>query len=422
MPKKIINITLSIILFLLPIIILPPSSFPTSYNIPKIILLYCCGIVLFFCLLIERKNLKFDKFDKLLFLFISIIFISTIFSINLKTSILGSTNRYEGLLTFICYYLVYYCSRYFLEKKEKTLKLALITISFTSILAILQYYNVPFIHEIFTTQHTGNSFASSTFGNRNFFASFLCISLPFTMCYYIFYNKKIYLLVSCISFYALIATLTRSAWLAFFVFSMFGIIYLIKHKNLKMFKNAGILLILFILLFSIFYFPKKAPVETRYTATVEDIKNINDPAKNQRIGSGRKPIWDSAFKIIESNPIIGSGPDTFYVELKKNHTAYLFEEIVPLINALPDKAHNEFLQIAATLGIPALIVYLIFLFITIKHLFFIKTQSSLILLLCIISYLVQAFFNISTIGVAPIFYFLLGYSYQLSIEKKDILC
>lgn len=75
-----------------------------------------------------------------------------------------------------------------------------------------------------------------------------------------------------------------------------------------------------------------------------------------------------------------------------------------------DKAHNEYLHIAVTIGIPALILYLTFIALVIlpniKKIF--KKESIFIILSVIISYLAQAFFNISTIGIAPLFWVALG--------------
>ena len=78
------------------------------------------------------------------------------------------------------------------------------------------------------------------------------------------------------------------------------------------------------------------------------------------------------------------------------------------------------MQIAATIGIPALIIYLAFLMQILfnqKNLF--KNSGLFILIIPIIAYITQAFFNISTIGVAPIFWFLLGVI-QNKIFVKDI--
>ena len=62
------------------------------------------------------------------------------------------------------------------------------------------------------------------------------------------------------------------------------------------------------------------------------------------------------------------------------------------------------------MGIPAIIIYLLFIFFIIKDnmKYMFKNKIRLIISLSIIGYLVQAIFNISTIGVAPIFWFLLG--------------
>lgn len=61
------------------------------------------------------------------------------------------------------------------------------------------------------------------------------------------------------------------------------------------------------------------------------------------------------------------------------------------------------------MGIPALIVYLVFIstiiFPSIKNIKKSKIIASYTIV--VISYLVQAFFNISTIGIAPIFWFIL---------------
>lgn len=93
-------------------------------------------------------------------------------------------------------------------------------------------------------------------------------------------------------------------------------------------------------------------------------------------------------------------------------------EFIKAHNDIPDKAHNEYLQIAVTLGIPALIAYLIFLgMIIIPNLKYIFKQKYIFILLSIIgSYLVQAFFNISTIGIAPIFWLTLGI-----IDNRNII-
>ena len=82
------------------------------------------------------------------------------------------------------------------------------------------------------------------------------------------------------------------------------------------------------------------------------------------------------------------------------------------------------MQIAAIIGIPALIIYLGFLALIVlpKMKIMFKDKTSFIIFLIILSYLAQAFFNISTIGVAPLFWMILGLSdneeFILKIKKE----
>ena len=103
------------------------------------------------------------------------------------------------------------------------------------------------------------------------------------------------------------------------------------------------------------------------------------------------------------------GPDNLQEGLIKNCPEKSYE-FIEKTGSVVDKAHNEYLHIAATIGIPALICYLIFIGMNLfpKIKLAINNKTYFIICLAIISYLVQAFFNISTIGIAPVFWMLLG--------------
>ena len=86
--------------------------------------------------------------------------------------------------------------------------------------------------------------------------------------------------------------------------------------------------------------------------------------------------------------------------------------------------HNEYIEMAMTMGIPALLTYLA-LILTI-----LKTSLSAIkrldgdeeiymygLIAVIISYMIKVFFNISVVTVAPLFWALLGMCYSFSKKK-----
>ena len=76
----------------------------------------------------------------------------------------------------------------------------------------------------------------------------------------------------------------------------------------------------------------------------------------------------------------------------------------------PDKAHNEYLHIAVTTGIPSLLVYLTLIAqIVLKGLFRLKNCKIMLLLLSsVIGYMTAAFFIISVVSVAYVYWIFLG--------------
>ena len=107
--NKIINRTIYVIIFLIPLLILPKNLEGLPSYLPKYIVLLPCGLILLIMLILKRKELKFDLIDKTLIAFYFFVILSTIFSVKITDSIFGYRNRYVGLLTFTIYLRVYYC-------------------------------------------------------------------------------------------------------------------------------------------------------------------------------------------------------------------------------------------------------------------------------------------------------------------------
>jgi len=149
-----------------------------------------------------------------------------------------------------------------------------------------------------------------------------------------------------------------------------------------------------------------------------DVKTITVSEEQnaiERAGTLRFVLYKYSIPLLFEKPILGSGPDTFdyrfphreYNKLMQDGSLYLV-----------DKAHNEYLQIGITLGLPALLFYLLLLaniykngFKALKKL---KNQVSELniyhtaLFMAVITYTVTALFNISVVSVAPIFWAVLG--------------
>ena len=138
---------------------------------------------------------------------------------------------------------------------------------------------------------------------------------------------------------------------------------------------------------------------------IDDVTTITQKPKEE-IGSGRLEIWENSLPLVKKYWLIGCGLDNF-------------KDVYPNWGEVKyDKAHNVYLQISITNGLPALIIYLILLFIAflkgIKH----KNEFLTPIYMAFIGYSIQAFFNISVIDVAPYYFIMLGMIFSEYNEKK----
>lgn len=440
MKQKAITFILSLVAILAPLLVKTWDG-TASYNILKLIVLLGAGLVLLILLLASYKTLTLDKKDILLLIFMGLVFISTFLSSNIKVSIFGFKHRHEGLLMFATYIIIYMCSKKYFKynKVSRFLNIMFLVSMAIGILGIAQQYvNNKELYPLF------NKGICSTFGNSNFFGSFISIVLPIATAIFILNGNKKGFILSLIMFYNMISSGTRSAWVAFAVVGLMGLIYLIKQRNKKYFVRAAILLILFVIIFIYllngfdFIINKlksddaneqggsvkttqasstKTITELKIETMKNELKYAKETGNFDKIGSDRILIWKLSLKLIAKKPVFGCGPDNFWEGLVRNCTKEI-GEYVYRTNICIDKAHNEYLQIGATLGIPALICYLVFIGLILfpKKKLALNDKKYFIICLSIISYLVQAFFNISTIGVAPLFWMLLGL-----IDNRDFI-
>ena len=116
-----------------------------------------------------------------------------------------------------------------------------------------------------------------------------------------------------------------------------------------------------------------------------------------------------SFDIIQEHPFFGAGPENLKEALKqtKNKRSHAYGK---LTGHTVDKAHNDFLHIAAVSGLPALLLYLLFLAFIFKDNIrdIIRTNTKSVIALAVLAYAIQSLFNISVIAVAPLFWVLLG--------------
>lgn len=417
MRDKIVTVVLCIILFIVPVLIVPSEL--ANYNILKLIVLLTCGFILLLTTLTRIEKLKFDRADKFIVCFGILAILSTIFSTNVNKSLIGENNRYEGLFSVLTYILVYYNAKYFFKNFKNFTRIGTIIYTLICMFAILQFivYNGINLYPIF------GKGANGTFGNTNFMGSFVSLIIPAFTLGYIFTNRKRYLFCSLIGFTAMIMCIARSALVAFIFSMIMLLIYLIVKRRKTYFKRFFILIIGFVLCYVfINCIDFNKVISSKFNIIQNDIWKFVNNGITDELGAGRIRIWKFSSKLLYKVPILGCGVDAIKDGLYQYFT---IEDLVFMLtyNRFIDKAHNEYLQIAVTIGIPALIFYILFIgticIAGLKKLF--KHKVLFLYLLVIFSYLVQAFFNISTIGVAPIFWFALGITSRIGKNKAQNL-
>ncbi len=109
-------------------------------------------------------------------------------------------------------------------------------------------------------------------------------------------------------------------------------------------------------LFSVFSIAENAPAVWRFRNT-EDLQNSNN---------FRKLMISLGGEMIRANPIVGVGADNFGMQLNKYRERYgaVNSQDINLANAedqIPSHAHNEFLQVAAELGLVGIAIFIWFL-------------------------------------------------------------
>ena len=402
--ETIINIILYSIILVMPFIVVK-SYFPV-YVFGKQFYLYIVGLLLTVIIIYLRPK-KFTKEELVAFIFLLTIMIPTIFSPVRDIALWGSHERGEGFFIYCIYIILFVLSRRYLIVNKKDINIIFSVISIMAIYSVLQFYGFDLIQRwIF-----GKIIAKESIGfigHRNFFSTYICIFLFLSTAIYIFKGNKIYLIFSNIFFAALLCSLTRGGWVAFLIYSFVGGIFILKRKECL--KRAILIFITFTSVFICLNITTSNKIISRSDKELI----ISEDGEFKNSAGARVNILKMSSKAFLDRPFLGYGPDTLKTRLLQDYTEEAIDHIEKY-NEIVDKSHNEFLEYAVSNGIFNLIAYLILIGLIIYKLIGnINNDSSKIMLLTLIGYLVQSFFNISVIMVAPLYWIFLGFTLQKS--------
>jgi len=192
-------------------------------------------------------------------------------------------------------------------------------------------------------------FLAATYVNHNHFAGYLELVIPVTIG--MLFSRRLQSLgyrLAVVAALMIMLTVfifvqSRGGWISLAIALMVMNIVLIKEGRLKK-KSLFVFLFILGLIFSFFYFNRD-----EVSQRIETLTDTRDLSLQTRL-----EIWQGAVKMVRDNPLIGVGIGAF---------DYGFSQYRPEgFDARAVNAHNEYLNVASEMGIPAsLIMFWIFI-------------------------------------------------------------
>lgn len=312
----------------------------------------------FFCkAYIHRKNAWLWTFIKrpwtgLLALLLVWSLTAIVYASDRDLAFFGGPFRYEGFLSYLAYAGIFVNASLIRGEKERKIVFAVTTVVST-LLAALTLIRETIGSSVFLVRGIQFMSYSSTFVNPNHYGYYLCVSMAVIAGLFMM-SKKLWGKIVCgLCFTLNAAVLLLNGSLGPYIAAALGLLLLFAFYLIRGgFKNAWPALIPIIILVGLSLVLKERQMLKdlssfiKQTSEVIEIAIPGEAISSEQeslidhYGSTRGRLWKQTIEVIKGNPVIGVGTDNIHLYIG---------------NALP---HSEFLQIAANMGIPALVVYM----------------------------------------------------------------
>jgi len=339
--EKWIDILLWLTFTIVPIAILP-IKVPDIFDAIKGPLLVLFGLSILILLFLNKKW-ESSLIVWLLFSYLVLALISSAFAYNPLLAFAGvttSSGRFEGFATILIYAILFYSSRNYLIFSRRKLIWSLSFLSLISVYSLVQYYQF----DPLVIYRRFRPMVFSTIGNQNFLASLMVMLSLISLGLSVLYKKWYYYLFFILFFSSLLVAQTRSGWIAFGVSFVFMSAYFLSFKKKFLFSYVGTILLMILIYFLLNY--SKNNVLQKRSSTIKKEISLSD----EYGGSGRLKIWEITWHVIQDHPIFGTGPENLKSIVHSEHKKEI-DEYYRVKRTSFDKAHNEFLHIAAVTGI-----------------------------------------------------------------------
>lgn len=280
------------------------------------------------------------------FLFFSAL--SSVFSLDAANSVFGFYYRFSNsLLFYFCWMLfVFLLLKVFSpEKKRILLDIFIFDSWLVGLYGLLQSVGIGYYEGL------GQGFftrAPSLLGNPNFSSLFAAMALPYAFNFFLNSSGKAkiyYGVSSCFIIAGVVAMSSRGSVLALTLGGLLWLaLYLRRGFNRRSFFRAAII---FVFVFA----AGMTMLNVVRPGTVKSVLNFSDP--NAVL---RSQVWQVACRGIADHPWLGTGPGNFQIFFEQARQAYISGPQGEF-----DDAHNLFIHLAVTGGLPLTAAFILFL-------------------------------------------------------------
>ncbi|OGM37479.1 hypothetical protein A3F01_03475 [Candidatus Woesebacteria bacterium RIFCSPHIGHO2_12_FULL_38_11] len=469
---KLIEYLFFLLLLLTPLVVFPKTSELFEFN--KMILTYIFTVLIISLwiirIIIEGKVIfRRSLLDIPLIVFLISQFLSTIVSVDYRTSLLGYYSRFHGgFMSSVSYSFVYwaYVSNMNRESTHKALKFLFSSALIVSMWGILEQTGHSLSCLLFPefksfdvscwVQDVKNR-VFATIGQPNWLAAWIVVIIPLAWAYgisnklkksnYKVLNKLFWIMLSTLFLLTLLYTKSRSGlgafvlafflfWISTFLLFSFNKIHTTVLKKLIVFSFLITLLMTGFIIFAVGtpWTPRLRDLISNQQSTTDSQQPAAPVGPALEVGgteSGkiRGIVWKGAIDIWKHYPILGTGVETFAFSYYNFRPVE--HNLVSEWDYLYNKAHNEYLNFAATTGTLGLLSYLFLIGAVLYQITKISITSSqkdpnsyillpISLLAGFSSILVTNFFGFSVVIVALLFLLYPAMAVTLGHESKSV--
>jgi putative inorganic carbon (HCO3(-)) transporter len=354
-------------------------------------------------------------------IFIFILILSTIFSVNPYRSFWGSMARMDGLFSFLHFFAFFIlCSAVFKTKKDWQ-RILIFSCFVSFLIALGNLRNLGFSFAFLEKLLSGEIFNTS-FGNYGYITFYLLFHIflaIFLLNWKPGWFSRVFLgLVLVLDTLILISTPLTAGVLGLIAGFLAFISWLILKSPQKKFK-IGVsifLLILLIPLGFLFIFREKPLIKEKpYLSELSNLISV-------RLSQGRALAWQIAIKGILKKPILGWGLENYSIPFNLYYNPKYLQ--FSSGETWWDKPHNMVLEIGVSAGFLGLVSYLALfslVFVCGQRIFREKKinfwgQAAIYGLFS--AYFTQIFFHFDIFATYLIFFFLLAFLSQMSVSGE----